>query len=63
VTFSNTAVRSSSLTVRHLIILQDEIRGTVIENLIIVYRFVVYLEILPVVNNEFGKTCREMILA
>jgi len=63
VTFSNTAVRISNLTVKYVIILQDELGRTVNENLIIVYRFVVYLAIIPAVNNEFGKTCREMIVA
>jgi hypothetical protein len=62
-TFSNTVVRTSNLIVKYLIILQDELGRTVNGNPIIVYRFVVYLAILPVLNNELGKTCREVIVA
>jgi hypothetical protein len=58
ITFSNTAVRTSNLAVKYLTILQDELGRTLNENLIIVYRFVVYLAILPVVNNELGNICR-----
>jgi len=54
VTFSNTALGTSSLTVKYLIILRDELGRTVNENLIIVYRYVIYLAILPVVNNELA---------